>query len=322
MKKERANNLKKRHIFLISLMLHLIVLILLFFFFRYSVKDIFFKKQKKQAKVIFKKPKPKPKPLPKPKPKVQPPKPKPKPRPKLPAFQGLKKPRAQQKPKPKPIPKIQEKKPDIKPKPKPKPKKKPLVKKSPQKTRLIKKQIPEKKALPKKPEPKKPVKQEKPVKPVKPEQKPQKLTLKDISKGFLDYAQKQGANLIQYTKSAKGMPTEEQLKHERYIKKIFDCIETSLKIRKNTLMVMRPVSPRDTLIVLINIVLNNNGRVNHTSVAKTSGIHAFDQFMLSIINESSTSFPPVPSYLSKNTYSLPIKFFIPAGMVMARRSAY
>jgi len=307
---------KKRHFIITSFIIHLILLILFFAFYKYSLKD--YKFPKKPAKVIFKKPQPKPKP-PKPKPK-----PKPKPQPKLPAYQGVRKPAPKPKPQPKPEPKPKEEK-KLEPKKiekkteetkieKPPPEKKTITKKSISKDIAIK---PPAKKIPIAPP--KTIQKPKPIPRKKP--KPQKkFSLSDLSKGFLDYSQKHGANLIQYTNSAKGVPTEEQLKHERYISRVFSCIETSMKIKRNSLAIRQNISPNEILTVVVQIVLNTNGKINRMNVSKSSGIREFDNFMLNIVNDSSSSFPPVPSYLSKDTYYIPIKFFIPAGMVMVQNS--
>lgn len=144
------------------------------------------------------------------------------------------------------------------------------------------------------------------------------VTLTDISKGFLDYTEQQGANLIQYTNAIEGAPTEEQLKHERYIRKIFDCIDTTMKIKSNTLTFHTKVDPNQILTVIVKIILENNGKVSDMKILQSSGFIEFDRFMLNIVNNSSSGFPPVPSYLSKDKYPLPVKFFIPVQMVASR----
>lgn len=144
------------------------------------------------------------------------------------------------------------------------------------------------------------------------------MDLKEISKGFLDYSEQQGGNFIQYTAAIEGAPTEKQLQHERYIKKIFDCIENTMKIKSNTLMFYKPVDPSQVLIVTINIMLNNDGKVDDVSIAQPSGYPEFDRFMLSMLTYSSSAFPPVPNYLSKDKYYMPVRFLIPAYMVDSR----
>lgn len=149
------------------------------------------------------------------------------------------------------------------------------------------------------------------------------MNLKEISKGFLDYTQQQGANLIQYTNAIEGVPTEEQLKNERYIKKLFDCIETTLKIKSNTLFLNQKIDINEVLTVLVNINLDSDGKLENMAIIRSSGLVEFDRFMLAIIDVSSRAFPPVPSYLlNKNKYNVPVKFFIPAQMVLARAYSY
>ena len=218
-----------------------------------------------------------------------------------------------QKPKPKPRPK---------PKPKPKPKAQPLPAFSGMQKPQIKKKKHIEKPKPQKPKPKPKIEKPEPKKEqpetklmIQKKKKPEKkLTLADISKGFLDYSKKQGNNLVRYTKSRQGMPTEEQLKHERYVSKILSCIKTSLSIRKNMLTFVSSVSTNDILIVDINVLLDKNGSIANLQIANRSGVPEFDAFMLTTLHESGSSFPPVPSYFNVQQYFIPIRFHIPVAM--------
>lgn len=304
MKDYKKDN-KATHFLIASIILHLIALSILFtFLYDTDTPSRFLKKT---APVILKQ---RPKPLPpKPKPK---PKSKPTPRPQRPAFQGLQgRPSLQKKPAP---PKPEKKKVTQKTKEPEKKEIKPQVKKE-----VIKKVDKKAKtAIAKKPESKPPAPKRIPKPEPKPMQQPKqkKLTLSQLSQGFLKFSQKQGRNLVQYTQSAKGIPTEEQLKHERYVSKVLSCIQTTLKIKRNSVVFLQPIQPSQTLIVDINLLLQKNGRLFGLNILKSSGKFEFDQFMRHAIADASNSFPPVPDYLSKDKYLIPIRFFVPAGAVM------
>ena len=81
---------------------------------------------------------------------------------------------------------------------------------------------------------------------------------------------------------------------------------------------IKKVDPNEILTVLVKIILENNGKVSDMKIMQSSGFIEFDRFMLNIVNNSSSGFPPVPSYLSKDKYPLPVKFFIPVQMVASR----
>jgi len=297
---------RKRYFFLISIVIHIILLILLLFVYKYSQKNDRLNKKKKPAKIIFKKPQPKPKPPP-PKPK---PKPKPKAQPnKMPAYQGLKPLQKLQPPKPKPEPKKQEPK-ITKDEIKQPVDKKPIIKKDTNKNITVKK--PEEKIKKQENPPIK--KQPKPIQKPKPPKK--KLTLADITKGFSDYTQKQGINLVQYVNSAKGVPTDEQIKRERYTRKLFDCFDILMKIKRNTLVLTQKVSPNHLFKITVNYVINKNGSLHYIKVLKTSGIHEVDNFIVDLIKEASSSFPPVPSYLSKDKFIEFTQFCVHAGSMI------
>lgn len=216
-----------------------------------------------------------------------------------------------------PPPKPENKKPPVKkekPKPRPAPKKKPVKKPKPP-IKIVKKE----KAEPKPVTKKEPVK--KPEPPVKIEKKeeppaPKKLTLADISKGFMDYARKDGAiqnsksnHLVTVKGKTFGQATADQLKHERYIKKLFDCIDVAFKLHRRNFRFTQ-IPQIDPLRVVILVDLQKNGMINSINIIKKSGNTQFDLFMPKVIKDAARSFPPVPSAFKTDIYSLPIEFAV------------
>ncbi len=175
-----------------------------------------------------------------------------------------------------------------------------------------------------KPKPiRKPVKIEKKISEIKPtiirppqQTQKKKLNLTDISKGFLKYAREQGSNLVRYTHSNSGIPTEEQLKHERYVSKLLNCIQTTFSIKRRNFRFIQKVSLNDWLVVDIDFVLYKNGTLTAIRIMKQSIMIEFDQFMLNVIKDSSSSFPPVPKYFNTDHYRVPIRFSMPVRMII------
>ena len=303
-------------ILLITIFIHIIFLIISFSY-HYGFKEI---PKKQEAQIILQKPKPKPKP----KPRI--------PKMPTPKFSGLAggtpkpQPQIQPQPKQQPTKKEEPKKQEKEIKKRPKPKPKPKLKEKTTLKKLQPKQV-EKPILRQASDSAKATsdtqderKKKEPTKLIE-EPPKKKLSLSDISKGFLNYAQNQGSNLVQYTNSKKGMPTDEQMKHERYVSKILACIRTTLDIRKNSFEFIRSVSIRDTLTVDINLILEKDGKLANLYIIKTSGFPEFDRFMVKTLTESSSSFPPVPDYLKTSQYFLPIRFFLPVAMFRPSTSA-
>jgi len=91
----------------------------------------------------------------------------------------------------------------------------------------------------------------------------------------------------------KGIPCDEQIKHERYAQKLLWCLQNSLNIHRErlspSLIIDNPLE--------IALTVNKNGSIKHCVVVKSSGNRLFDRFFLSIFNDASTSFPPIPNYI-------------------------
>lgn len=154
-------------------------------------------------------------------------------------------------------------------------------------------------------------------KPVTSKQEQKKVTLADISKGFMEFARKEGAiknsnsnHLVHVTGKNIGQATAEQLRHERYVKKLFDCIDVSFKfLGRQFRFAQRPNT--DSLRIFVLIDLNKAGRIVSFKIVESSGDNQFDLFMKKVFKDAARSFPPVPTYFNTSIYSLPIQCNIP-----------
>lgn len=125
------------------------------------------------------------------------------------------------------------------------------------------------------------------------------LTLAQLTQGFLDHLKNEGRHNVEM-RGKKGMPTAEQLKHERYIEKLSWCLQNSFKINREKCPTLNPIQTD----VEVLLELNNNGSIKNVRVVKSSGSRMLDQFTLFIFRDASTSFPPVPHYLPHNPYHI------------------
>jgi len=330
----------------ISALIHLILIVLILLSkIDSSVRDFKIalekKRNKKEAKVIFKQPKPKKRLIPKltagsasplsspPLPQAKPPKPK---SPKLPKPEETK-----------PVEKA------VKKNPEPKSTKQQIERTIEQKTKTpLIKNMPElkhaslykqkEKTLPKNPilEPK----SAKPNKPKPPEKKSEstssyaqekkavsdkKVTLVDITKGFMEYARRENTlksppsnHLISVIGKNFGKATSEQLKHERYIKKLFDCVDVSFKLLKRSFR-FTLIPQTEILTLYLFIDLDKKGRIASLKLVEPSGNTQFDIFMTKVFKDAARSFPPVPSSFNTEIYSLPIQCTIPVGALRPER---
>jgi TonB family protein len=94
------------------------------------------------------------------------------------------------------------------------------------------------------------------------------------------------------------IPTDEQLKHQRYAEKISWCLQQSFKQNHARL------ADYHQAVVEVYLALNKNGSINQVSIAKSSGKPRVDQFVLFTFQDAQSSFPPVPEYFHEDPYKI------------------
>ena len=126
------------------------------------------------------------------------------------------------------------------------------------------------------------------------------LTLKDIAKGFLHTPRDEG----QYTVGMEGKkgahPSAEQLRYERYIQKLAHCINNSDKINSKKLYGVQPDKPA----LYVSMTLDRNGMLKNVILNSSCGCRAIDDYYVFIIREAASSFPPVPSYIADDPFTI------------------
>jgi len=130
-------------------------------------------------------------------------------------------------------------------------------------------------------------------------QKPS-LTLAQLTQGFLNQRKEEsGSYGISMLGMKRGIPSDEQMKYERYLQKLSWCLQNSFNIHRDK----QPLLSTDTDIYLY-FQLNRDGILEQLHVKKSSGNKLLDNFVVFVFREASHSFPPVPTYLPDNPFRM------------------
>src|SRR3990172_466119 len=125
------------------------------------------------------------------------------------------------------------------------------------------------------------------------------LSLAQLTQGFLHHLEEGGTYGVSMIGKKNGIPSEDQLKYERYLQKLGWCLQNSYNINNDRC----PAVAQDTIAHIL-LVLNRDGTMKHLNVAKSSGNIHLDQFTLFVFRDASTSFPPLPQYLPDDPFAI------------------
>jgi outer membrane biosynthesis protein TonB len=127
------------------------------------------------------------------------------------------------------------------------------------------------------------------------------MTLADLTRRFLDHsADADGTSTVSIIGDKSKLPTEDQLKHERYIEKLTACIHNSCSMNRHKQPHMENVGGS----LEIFMALNQNGSIQTVELIRSSGSHHIDAFFMHVFKDAASSFPPVPHYLPHNPYKI------------------
>ena len=76
-----------------------------------------------------------------------------------------------------------------------------------------------------------------------------------------------------------GKITEEQIKYERYIARLFACMQKSISIHKQKIQLHN----FQELEVDFQLSLNRNGTIQDLKLIRSCGVHQLDEFILFIV---------------------------------------
>jgi hypothetical protein len=130
----------------------------------------------------------------------------------------------------------------------------------------------------------------------------QPLTLAHITKGFLDQlSQNGGAHAVTMRGDKNKIPTDEQLKHERYLARLQWCIQNAMKIHE-TRYTQKNYQEKTSLDIYLAI--DKDGLLKELVLLRSSGITELDAFMLFVFENASGGFPSVPEFFKKDLYTI------------------
>lgn len=125
--------------------------------------------------------------------------------------------------------------------------------------------------------------------------------LAGITRGYLQQLHDEGENLIKTLGGDPNKkPTAEQLKYERYLAKIQWCLQNAHSINQEK------CQPQEALeaVMKIYFVLNREGKMTGFKIIQSSGKAYVDQYISSLFQFASSSFPPLPSYVKEDHFPL------------------
>ena len=115
----------------------------------------------------------------------------------------------------------------------------------------------------------------------------------------MDYVQKNGKHSVSMLGRKNGIPTDEQLKYERYLERLEKCLYNSWSIN----MHKQPGLSSHISDIVVYLELNKDGSIHNLKLVKSSGSRHMDLFVMAMMRDASSSFPPVPHYLPHNPFS-------------------
>ena len=122
-----------------------------------------------------------------------------------------------------------------------------------------------------------------------------------ITRGYLEQLTNEGTNLIKTIGGDPNKrPTAEQLKHERYLAKIQWCLQNSHNINKDKCINTEPIQAT----MKVYFALKKNGAMESLQIMQSSGNAYVDNYIKTLFEHASTSFPPLPSYITDEPYKL------------------
>jgi membrane protein involved in colicin uptake len=131
-------------------------------------------------------------------------------------------------------------------------------------------------------------------------QSQKKLSLADIAQGLMSKFDENSQHYVSSKGGNIGQPTAEQLKYERYVAKLFACMQKSIKIHRSAMN----LDSFHQAEVYFQLTLNRNGTLADVHLLTSCGIKQLDDFIIFIVRDAASSFPPVPSFLKHTSYPL------------------
>jgi len=125
-----------------------------------------------------------------------------------------------------------------------------------------------------------------------------KLTLADITKGLVQKIKNNSDHLVNALSEKTGVASAEQIKYERYLKKLEWHISNSDRIhRRDYIDNLASAKTQPLNNLKLYLALNRDGSISELELITSCGIKVIDDYFLFIFRDASTSFPSVPHFL-------------------------
>ena len=125
-------------------------------------------------------------------------------------------------------------------------------------------------------------------------------SLAQLTQGVLNYVKDEGQYAVSMVGKKGGVPSDEQMKYERFLQKLGHCLQTAFSINNDKF----PQCDPSVSSIEIFLALNKDGTLHNLRLVKTSGDPRVDAFMMFAFRDASSSFPTVPHYLLHNPFSI------------------
>lgn len=125
-------------------------------------------------------------------------------------------------------------------------------------------------------------------------------SLAQLTQGVLNYVKDEGQYAVSMIGKKGGVPSDEQMKYERFLQKLGHCLQTAFSINNDKF----PQCDPSISSIEIFLALNKDGTLHNLRLVKTSGDPRVDAFMMFAFRDASSSFPTVPHYLPHNPFSI------------------
>lgn len=126
--------------------------------------------------------------------------------------------------------------------------------------------------------------------------------LAKLAQSFMNYGcDASGDSKLSIRGNYDGPATAEQLKKERYLERITGCLHQSMRIHSHMYPHKNqdfPTNPR------ISLTIANNGFLQEIELLTSSRDKQIDNYFMAVFKDAGNSFPPVPSYLGKQPFSI------------------
>jgi hypothetical protein len=119
-----------------------------------------------------------------------------------------------------------------------------------------------------------------------------------IASSFMHEARDQQEHVVTVIGDPRKLPTAEQIKRERYIAKLQECLYASY-VTLRSYMPRLHEKPRD---FMISIRVHRDGSADDIKVMQSSTHAGLDQFYVKVFQDASRSFPPLPPYFPYSYY--------------------